>query len=110
MVYRCKNCGNKISFAYGKQTSYCKNCGKELTLSKKDVIDSSTFRTRIAQLKAMHELMCNANDEGVYMSWILEMPDCPNEGDFESIALEDDMYNECFDLFVKLVQDDGNRW
>lgn len=66
---------------------------------------------RIVQLKLMHELMMNANDEGIYMAWIIcGVPDCPREEDFESIAEDDEAYNECFDLFVKLIADKDNRY
>ena len=62
------------------------------------------IESRKAQLKAMHEVMCNANDEGLYMTWIsLGVPDCPTEDDFEFIAESDETYNETIDLFIKLV-------
>ena len=68
--------------------------------------------TRIRQLKAMHELMCCTNDEEIYYSsWITTgVPDCPMEEDFEWIAEDDQAYDECFDLFVKLIARKGNRW
>ena len=70
-----------------------------------------TKKARMTQLKAMHELMINANNENIYMSWIITgVPDEPNEGDFEYIAEDDKAYNECFDLFVKLIARQGNRW
>jgi hypothetical protein len=70
-----------------------------------------TRDARIAQLKAMHELMINANDEGIYMTWIIcGVPDEPMEEDFEYIAEDDKAYEECFDLFAKLIVRDGNRW
>ena len=70
-----------------------------------------TRRTRIEQLKAMHSLMQNANDEEIYMSWItLGVPDEPIEEDFESIAEDDESYNDCFDLFTGLIADRGCRW
>lgn len=66
---------------------------------------------RITQLKAMHKLMCNANDEDIYMTWIMTgVPDEPMEEDFEWIAEDDQAYEECFDLFVKLIARKGNRW
>ena len=66
---------------------------------------------RIAQLKAMHELMINANDENIYMTWIVTgVPDEPNEGNFEYIAEDDKAYNECFELFLRLIAKHGNRW
>lgn len=67
--------------------------------------------SRIVQLKAMHELMMHANDGEIYMAWIVTgVPDCPREEDFESIAEDDEAYNECFDLFVKLIADKDNRY
>ena len=67
-------------------------------------------KVRIEQLKAMHSLMQNANDEEIYMTWItLGVPDEPHEDDFVYIAEDDDAYNECFDLFVRLIRDDDCR-
>ena len=58
----------------------------------------------------MHQLMCEANDEDIYMTWIYVMPDGATEEDFMDIAMDDEQYNECFDLFVKLIVKKGNRW
>ena len=45
------------------------------------------------------------------MTWItLGVPDEPHEDDFVYIAEDDDAYNECFDLFVRLIRDDDCRW
>ena len=66
---------------------------------------------RVEQLKAMHELMRNANDEDIYMTCIVAgVPDEPSEEDFEYIAMDNEAYNECFDLFIEIIKDDGNRW
>lgn len=65
---------------------------------------------RIAQLKLMHKLMVEANDENIYMRWIYLMPDEPTAEDFEDIAEDDEDYNECFDLFVELISLKGNRY
>lgn len=74
-------------------------------------VNKWTKESRITQLKAMHELMINANDEDIYMRWIITgVPDEPTEGDFEYIAESDEEYNHCFDLFVKLIAKQGNRW
>lgn len=104
----CKKCGHHIEFQYGEVTGYCPVCDKEIT--RKDTIAGNTRKARINQLKAMHELMCEANDEYIYMAWIYVMPDCPSEDDFLYIAMNDELYNECFDLFVKLIAKDGNRY
>lgn len=65
---------------------------------------------RITQLNLMHRLMVEANDENIYMTWILLMPDEPADEDIEDIAEDDEAYNECFDLFVKLIAKKGNRY
>lgn len=65
---------------------------------------------RIRQLKAMHELMMVANEEDIYFTWIYTMPDEPSEEDFEDIADDDEMYNHCFDVFLRLIKYEGNRY
>lgn len=104
----CKECGHQIEFQYGEVIAYCPICDKEI--KRKDTISGCTKDSRVAQLKAMHTLMCKANDENIYMSWIYFMPDCPSEDDFMYIAINDKQYNECFDLFVKLISKSGNRY
>lgn len=104
----CKECGHKIEFQYGEIIAYCPVCDKEI--HRKDTISGYTLYARITQLKAMHALMTEANDESIYMSWIYLMPDCPSEDDFMDIAIDDEQYNECFDLFVRLIAKNGNRY
>lgn len=70
-----------------------------------------TIEGRVKQLKLMHQLMTNANDEEIYMTWAaLGVPDCPMEEDFIDIAEDDEAYNECFNLFVILVANEDFRW
>lgn len=104
----CKHCGAKVDFEYGQRTAVCGSCNKEVGV--KETIHGFTKEARITQLKAMHELMTEANDENIYMTWIYLMPDCPSEEDMEDIAINDKLYNECFDLFVKLIAKEGNRY
>ena len=104
----CKNCGHHIEFEYGQFQGYCPVCDKEV--NRKETMSAHTRNTRVTQLKAMHTLMCHANDEMIYERWIYLMPDCPSEEDFIYIAFNDNLYNECFDLFVKLIAKDGNRY
>lgn len=67
-------------------------------------------KARMSQLKAMHEVMINANDESIYMSWIsCGVPDCPQDDDYEFIAEDDENYNEAVELFIKLIQKKGYR-
>lgn len=104
----CKHCGTQLEFDYGITQTYCPGC--DTSVQRVDTIAGHTRDARIAQLKAMHTLMLEANDESIYMSWIYLMPDCPSEEDFESVAIDDEQYNECFDKFVKLIAKAGNRY
>lgn len=106
--HRCKECGNPIEFEYGKTTAHCPVCDKEIEYQ--DTISVYTRDVRVAQLKAMHQLMVAANDESIYMTWIYTVPDCPSDEDFIDIAMNDKEYNHCFDLFVKLIAKNGNRY
>ena len=58
----------------------------------------------------MHDIMCEANDENIYMTWINVVPDCATKEDFIDIAMDEDLYNEAFDLFIRLIKQKGNRW
>lgn len=104
----CKECGTKVEFQYESETAYCMICNKDI--ERKDTITGYRRDARASQLKAMHELMSTANDEEIYMIWIYRMPDQPSEEDFIDIAMDDEEYNACFDLFVKLIAKDGNRY
>lgn len=108
MPYICRTCTHPVTTNPETNTAYCPKCDKELT--PKETIGSWTFGARVDQLRAMHTLMQNANDEGIYMSWIYTMPDGATEEDFMDIALNDEDYNECFDAFIKLIKKEGNRW
>lgn len=104
----CKECGTELNFEYGVTQTYCAGC--DTAVQRINTIAGHTRNARIIQLKAMHELMCEANDENIYMTWIYLVPDCPSDEDFEFIAVSDKLYNEAFDLFVKLIAKSGNRY
>ena len=106
MPYLCKTCAQPVELK--EKTAFCANCNKEL--EPNETIGSWTLDARVTQLEAMHTLMCEANDEALYMTWINLMPDGATKEDFIDIALDDDLYNECFDLFVKLIKKEGNRY
>lgn len=104
----CRHCGNKVIFNEEGKFWRCTCIDKNL--NAEDIIRGYVRDARVAQLKAMHQLMCEANDEYIYMKWIYVMPDGATEEDFKDIAMDDEAYNECFDLFVKLIAKKGNRW
>lgn len=107
----CKNCGRKVEEIIDAPMPRIFKCEcTEVNLTYKDVIPGFVKDARITQLKAMHDLMTEANDENIYMTWIYRMPDCPTEEDFIDIAMDDEQYNGCFDLFVKLIAKEGNRY
>ena len=110
MTHLHRYCGKEVKDVnYINEKAYCPYCEQEVTL--KETIAKYKIDVRIEQLKAMHELMRNANDEGIYMSWIVTgVPDEPSDKDIEYIAMDDENYNECFDLFINLIKHDGNRW
>ena len=87
--------------------AYCPYCQQEIALS--ETIRDFIFEARVKQLKAMHELMLYANDEHIYDAWVHLMPDEPSDEDIDYIAMDDEAYNECFDLFVELIEYEGNR-
>ena len=109
--YYCKRCASQVEKVFDNTDALAFKCEcTDSLLSHKSVIAGYTRDSRINQLKAMHQLMLEANDESIYMSWIYTMPDCPSEDDFESIAVDDESYNECFDKFVRLIGKPGNRY
>ena len=107
MNYICRHCGEKVDIV-ADTTAHCRECNKELQSS--EIISPWNLDARMKQLTAMHEMMCQANDEMIYMSWITFMPDGATEEDIKYIALDDEEYNECFDFFIKLIKKEGNRW
>ena len=107
----CKHCGRQVEEIDPIDGSRAYKCEcTDKPLNYKEVIAGFTRNARIDQLKAMHSLMCDANDEGIYMTWIYRMPDEPTEEDFIDISMDDEQYNGCFDLFVKLIAKEGNRY
>lgn len=71
-------------------------------------MNESIIDIRKKNLKAMHTLMCNSNDENIAMTWLAGgVPDAPHEDDFEFIANTEDLYNDCVNLFIALIQKKG---
>lgn len=84
--------------------------GVMVGLGKGGVIMSEIkIRMRADQLEAMHRVIQNTNDEEIYYTWILVVPDEPSREDFEELAADDADYNEVCDLFVRLIQDHNYR-
>ena len=104
----CTSCGTAIEIEYGKDVYTCPGCKAKRQF--KYLMPKWTFDARVNQLKAMHALICEANDENIYMAWILTMPDEPSEDDFKYIALHEELYDDCWECFRSLVKKDGMKW
>lgn len=104
----CPQCGSEVKTEYGEVKFTCDSCRTRFHLQ--DLVPSWTLEARMNQLRAMNTLMRNCNHEGIYEHWIYLMPDEATEDDFFDMALRKENYNECFDLFLKLVAKNGMRW
>lgn len=62
------------------------------------------YEIRLNNVKLMHKTMLDMNNEDAYMAWIWEMPDCPNEDDFEWFAEDEERYMELYNYFIKLLK------
>ena len=60
------------------------------------------IESRIELLKKLNEIMMCMNDEDCYFTWVLIVPDEATDDDFQSIALDEESFNEVLDLFEKL--------
>jgi len=74
-------------------------------LSYEELGNSTRFsiQRKAEQLYHMHELMTSANDEELYMRWIVVFPDGATLYDFIEVALDDELFNDCYNLFLKLI-------
>lgn len=109
MKQYCRECGSLVHIRAATMEKHCVVCNTKLSF--KDMISEDILNVRILQLKAMNQLMRNANDETITETWLmLGVPDGSSEDDFFSIALQDEDYNEIFDLFVKLIAKKGVRY
>ena len=62
--YYCIHCGSVVKFEYKQKTTICPDCQREI--AHEDAMPGWTREARINQLKAMHNMMCEANDENIY--------------------------------------------
>ena len=114
--YYCRQCGHeavkhKTPTGADLPVGYTCTGNHALLLHPNEVIAGHTLDARIKQLQVMHTMMQNANDEDIYWAWAaLGMPDGADYDDFFDAALDKEQYNECFDLFVRLIARKGNRW
>ena len=57
---------------------------------------------RIMWLKSMDEFICNDGDESIWFAWIsVGVPDGAQEDDYEYIADNKDLWDDCWDFFER---------
>lgn len=76
-----------------------------MTMSVEELNGVSRYQLQhnAEQLYHMHELMKFANYEAIYMNWIYLFPDNPSVYDFIEVASDKDMFQSCYDLFIRLI-------
>ncbi len=62
-----------------------------------------TREDRILWVESMHNFIVNEGDEILYLRWILIVPDCPQDDDFEFIAEDKELWDMCVDFFEKYI-------
>ena len=60
-----------------------------------------TREDRIGWIKSMHDVSVDDGDERIYMRWIMIVPDEPQEDDFEFIADDEELWDDCWNFFKK---------
>ena len=60
-----------------------------------------TREDRIGWIKSMHDVIVDDGDERIYMRWIMIVPDEPQEDDFEFIADDEELWDDCWNFFKK---------
>ena len=67
-------------------------------------MDNWMLRSHIDALRLMHELVKHFNLEDAYEHWILVVPDEPSDEDFEEIAGDEEEFQNCVDLFLRICK------
>jgi len=60
-----------------------------------------TEEDRILWVKSMNEIIIDEGDEILWYRWISIVPDEPQEDDFEFIANDEELWNDCWNFFEK---------
>lgn len=72
-------------------------------LDRKGVFFAENKEDRKTILKHMHEIIRNINDERAYGWWIMVVPDCATEEDFDDIAEDAELCTDICELFGKII-------
>ena len=76
---------------------------------RNQTVAEQIMERRVQNVRNMHELVMNLNNEEAYSWWIqVGVPDCPNDPeDFEWFAEDDEEYDELVDLFLRILKEYG---
>ena len=66
-----------------------------------------TMEEKLKMVRSMHNIIVHINDENAYATWIYQMPDDPQEEDFEWFADPDneESFNDLTKLFLNLCKE-----
>lgn len=68
-------------------------------------MNKTTIDLRFIQLKAMDDFMHSVNNEELIDEWLTYgIPDEASEDDYLSIAEDDELYNDCIEIFKRTVK------
>ena len=68
------------------------------------VFDNVNVQDRVLNVEAMHQLILALGDEDIYEQWINVVPDEPDASDFEFIAEDAELYNDCVKIFLHAMK------
>lgn len=70
-------------------------------------MNKTTIDLRVIQLKAMDDFMHSVNNEELIDEWLTySVPDEASEDDYYGIAEDDELYNDCINIFKRTVKND----
>ena len=70
-------------------------------------MNKTTIELRVIQLKAMDDFMHSINNEELIDEWLTYgVPDEASKTDYHAIAEDDELYNDCVEIFKRTVKDD----
>lgn len=70
-------------------------------------MNKTTIDLRVIQLKAMDDFMHSINNEELIDEWLTYgIPDEASEDDCRAIAEDDELYNDCLNIFIRTVKND----
>ena len=77
-------------------------------MTNRERIDSAMMKAynneRADFVRSMNNIIIHLNDEDAYMNWIQVVPDGATQDDFESIADDEELFDDVVYLFKDLME------